>query len=100
MLAAEAIGGPGMLGLDLLDGGQLTFDFKRQTLTIDSGAFMPVRRRRSPGGAGKLHRRDGQLTLVDADLAGIKVTAFLDSEPRTPSAPTCALRELAVTAIR
>jgi hypothetical protein len=93
VLGAEAIGGPGMLGLDLLDGGQLTFDFRLQTLTIDSGAYMP--------GDGdevalKAHRRDGQLTLVDADLAGIKVTAFLDSGAQD-TIGNMALRELAVT---
>jgi len=93
VLPADAIGGPGMLGLDLLDGGRLTFDFRRQTLTIDSGAGLP--------GLGdevslKAHRRDGQLTLVDADLAGIKVTAFLDSGAQD-TIGNMALRDLAVT---
>jgi hypothetical protein len=92
VLNADAIGGPGMLGLDLLDGGQLTFDFHRQTLTIDSGAFLP--------GDGdeialKAHRRDGQLTLVDADIAGINVTAFLDSGAQD-TIGNMALRDLAI----
>jgi hypothetical protein len=93
VLPAGAIGGPGMLGLDLLDGGRLTFDFHHQTLTIDGGAYLP--------GLGdeialKAHRRDGQLTLVDADLAGIKVTAFLDSGAQD-TIGNMALRDLAVT---
>ena len=92
VLPEAAIGAPGMLGLDLLDGGQLTFDFHRQTLTIDSGAFMP--------GDGdeialKAHRRDGQLTLVDADIAGIKVTCFLDSGAQD-TIGNMALRDLAI----
>src|ERR1700679_700828 len=60
VLPEGAIGAPGMLGLDLLAGAQLTLDFSRQTLTIDDDA----------GRSGmndevhlKAHRRDGQLTL-------------------------------------
>lgn len=93
VLPAEGIGGPGMLGLDQLDGGRLTLDFQRQTLSIDAG----------PGLDGdgdlyeiKAHRRDGQLTLVDADVAGIKVTAFLDSGAQN-TIGNMALRQLALT---
>jgi len=93
VLPEAAIGAPGMLGLDLLDGAQLTLDFSRQTLTIDDDV----------GRSGmndeihlKAHRRDGQLTLVDADLAGIRVTAFLDSGAQD-TIGNMALRDLAVT---
>ena len=93
MLPQAAIGAPGMLGLDLLDGAQLTLDFSRQILTIDDDA--------ARSGMGdeihlKAHRRDGQLTLVDADLAGIRVTAFLDSGAQD-TIGNMALRDLAVT---
>jgi hypothetical protein len=62
--------------LDGLDGQTLTLDFAGRVLRIE------------PAGAGRggprlvgmgAKRRDGQLTLVDADLAGIPVTAFIDS---------------------
>jgi gag-polyprotein putative aspartyl protease/Aspartyl protease len=93
VLPQAAIGAPGMLGLDLLDGAQLTLDFSREILTIDQDA----------GRSGmndeihlKAHRRDGQLTLVDADLAGIRVTAFLDSGAQD-TIGNMALRQLAVT---
>ncbi|HVN00591.1 MAG TPA: retroviral-like aspartic protease family protein [Caulobacteraceae bacterium] len=93
VLPGAAIGGPGLLGLDLLDGGQVTLDFGRQTLTIDGGPAM--------SGSGdevelKAHRRDGQLTLVDADLAGIRLTAFIDSGAQD-TIGNMALRQLAVT---
>jgi len=93
VLPEAAIGAPGMLGLDLLDGSQLTLDFSRQILTIDDDA--------GRSGMGdeihlKAHRRDGQLTLVDADLAGIRVTAFLDSGAQD-TIGNMALRDLAVT---
>jgi hypothetical protein len=93
VLPEAAIGAPGMLGLDLLDGAQLTLDFSRQVLTIDndlqrSGMNDEIHL--------KAHRRDGQLTLVDADLAGIKVTAFLDSGAQD-TIGNMALRQLAVT---
>jgi hypothetical protein len=93
VLPAAAIGGPGMLGLDQLEGARLTLDFARQQVTIDEGPALP-------GGGNAFHmrarRRDGQLTLVDADLAGIRVTAFLDSGAQD-TIGNMALRELAIT---
>jgi hypothetical protein len=93
VLSANAIGGPGMIGLDQLDGARLTLDFHREVLSLDTGPALP--------GAGdefhmKAQRRDGQLTLVDADVAGIKVTAFLDSGAQD-TIGNMALRELALT---
>jgi|SRR5579872_1639988 len=93
VLPAAALGGQGMLGLDQLDGGRLTLDFGRQTLSIAPG-------RGGSDVAGeiavKARRRDGQLTLVDADLAGIRMTAFLDSGAQD-TIGNMALRQLAIT---
>jgi hypothetical protein len=76
ILPGEAIGGQGMLGLDRLEGQRLTLDFRNQVLRIDP----PGRLSRDPGEITlKARRRDGQLVLVDADLAGIPIVAFLDS---------------------
>jgi hypothetical protein len=76
ILPETAIGGAGMLGLDGLAGDVLTLDFRGQALRID-------RPRRQWGDPEEItlpaRRRDGQLTLVDADLAGVRLTAFLDS---------------------
>ncbi|HTX50925.1 MAG TPA: aspartyl protease family protein [Caulobacteraceae bacterium] len=92
VLPADAIGGPGMVGLDQLDGARLTLDFRREELSLDTGPSLP--------GLGdeidlKAQRRDGQLTLVDADVAGIKVTAFLDSGAQD-TIGNMALRQLAL----
>ncbi|MHB8528338.1 MAG: retroviral-like aspartic protease family protein [Caulobacteraceae bacterium] len=93
ILPARPIGGDGMLGLDRLDGQELTLDFHNQDLRIDT----PGRRWREPGLVTvKATRRDGQLTLVDADLAGIPVTAFLDSGAQN-TIGNMALRALAVS---
>ena len=93
VLPEAAIGGPGMLGLDQLDGARLTLDFAREQVTIDEGPELP-----GGGNAFRMHakRRDGQLTLVDANLAGIPVTAFLDSGAQD-TIGNMALRELAIT---
>ena len=93
ILPTSAIGGQGILGLDQLDGGRLTLDFRRQTLSIDAGDDLP--------GSGdefslQAHRRDGQLTLVDTELAGIHVTAFLDSGAQD-TIGNMTLRDLAIT---
>jgi hypothetical protein len=76
VLPGEAMGAQGMLGLDQLDGARLTLDFARNQLLLDAGPRLP--------GAGPqfdmlAKRRDGQLFLVDAEIAGIRVSAFLDS---------------------
>ena len=93
MLPSAALGADGMLGLDRLDGQLLTLDFRERTMGISS----PRRLFREPGDiAVKAHRRDGQLTLVDADLAGIPLVAFLDSGAQN-TVGNMALRSLALT---
>jgi hypothetical protein len=93
VLPAAAIGGSGLLGLDRLEGQELTLDFQGAMLTIKT----PGRLWRDPGViAVKAQRRDGQLTLVDADLAGIPLIAFLDSGAEN-TIGNMALRELALT---
>ena len=75
VMPAATVGGLGMLGVDRLDGRRLTLDFKAQQLRIESG-----RPTRDPLDVVVPARsRHGQLTLVDADLAGAPITAFLDS---------------------
>ena len=93
ILPAKAIGGAGMLGLDRLEGQELTLDFQGESLRIKP----PGRLWRDPGDiAVKASRRDGQLTLVDADLAGIPLVAFLDSGAQN-TIGNLALRSLAIT---
>jgi hypothetical protein len=74
VLPEAAIGAAGMIGLDGLEGQRLILDFQEKAMRIEApthqlGGGVSVRSR----------RRDGQLTLVDADIAGIPVTAFIDS---------------------
>jgi predicted aspartyl protease len=93
VLPAQAIGGDGMLGIDGLEGEMLTLDFKGQKLRIEPG----LRRLREPYDAAlKARRRDGQLTLVDADLAGLRIVAFLDSGAQN-TIGNMALRDLAIS---
>ena len=75
LLPSGAIGGQGLLGLDRIGDQCVTLDFRAQQLVIGN----------APRWAGSYevavhaHRRNGQLTLVDADLAGVPVIAFIDS---------------------
>jgi predicted aspartyl protease len=76
LLAGAAIGAPGLLGLDRLERQRVTLDFKGLRLLIEPsrGSY------RDPDDRVlRATKRDGQLTLVDADVAGIPVTAFIDS---------------------
>ncbi len=76
VLPDRGIGGEGMLGLDGLDGQTLTLDFAHEILRI---APAEEKLAREFDLTVKATERDGQLTLVDADLSGIPITAFIDS---------------------
>ena len=93
ILPQADIGGSGLLGLEDLDGQEVTLDFRGQALRIEPG-------RRAVNDIGaiavKAHRRNGQLTLVDADISGLHVTAFLDSGAQN-TIGNMALRALALT---
>lgn len=93
VLPRADIGGLGMLGLDTVEHQMVTLDFKGRTLRVEP----PGRLWRNPSDIDlKATRRDGQLTLVDADLAGIRITAFLDSGAQN-TIGNMALRDLALT---
>jgi predicted aspartyl protease len=93
LLPGGAIGGPGLLGLDLLEDQRVTLDFRQRTLRIEGsrGAYHDPEDR-----VLKATKRDGQLTLVDADVAGIPVTAFIDSGAQS-TIGNRALREYALS---
>ena len=80
-----------MLGLGHLGGDRLTLDFKGSSIRIEragrlwnDGRDVVVRGRQV----------DGQLTLVDADIAGLRITAFIDSGAQS-TVGNMALRALA-----
>jgi hypothetical protein len=82
-----------MLGLDGLEDKRITLDFRGEALRIDPSGRLP----RGPDEITvRAKRRDGQLTLLDADLAGIAITAFLDSGAQN-TIGNMALRQLAAT---
>ena len=92
ILPGAAIGGHGLLGLDQLGGQRLTLDFRTPSIRIEAadrlwstGRDVVVRGRQV----------SGQLTLVDADIAGLPITAFIDSGAQS-TIGNLALRNLAV----
>jgi predicted aspartyl protease len=67
----------GVLGVDWLKGQRLVLNFKQRKLEI-------VRSQPDQGEPGRIvivpaRRRHGQLTIVDADLSGHKISAIIDS---------------------
>jgi hypothetical protein len=67
----------GILGVDWLKGQRLVLDFRNSKLEI-------TRSRYDEAEAGKVvvvpaRRRHGQLTIVDADLSGKRISAIIDS---------------------
>ncbi len=92
VLPKAAIGADGILGIDRLRNQRLTLDFKRRRLEVQKSHFEDVPPFTS---SVKARQRFGQLTIVDADLGGIRIAAFLDSgAERTIGNP--ALLDLAV----
>jgi hypothetical protein len=81
--ASLPIRGPeidGVLGVDWLKGQRLVLDFKSNKLEITKSKE-DQRRRPRRGRAGA--RRNGQLTIVDADLSGKRISAIIDSGAET-----------------
>jgi predicted aspartyl protease len=93
ILSQADIGGLGLLGLEDLDGECVTLDFRGAALRIEPG-----HRTVNDFGAValKAHRRNGQLVLVDAELGGLRLTAFLDSGAQN-TIGNMALRALALS---
>lgn len=93
LLARERLGGSGLLGVDVLKNRRVLIDFEHNELQISasgsSGAPKVL-----PGRGSRISRPDepdpstvtvparyrfGQLIIIDADVGGQPVTAFLDS---------------------
>jgi predicted aspartyl protease len=84
------LGAQGLLGVDVMKDRRVVLDFAANTLLIgpsrhevDSSASRETPTRILGEGRGVIRvaarYRFGQLTIVDADVAGVRVTAFLDS---------------------
>jgi hypothetical protein len=89
MLPRGRLGADGLLGMDVLRGRRLIMDYKRRRLDIARSAPRPsamptfslhgVRQGRDPTFVVPARIRFGQLIIVDAEIADVKVIAFLDS---------------------
>ena len=96
MIPQGSIGAPGIIGIDRLRNQRVTMDFHARQLVVEPSGFMDVTAFMSRVPA---RHRSGQLTIVDASLAGIPVSAFLDSgAERTIGNP--ALYDLAVLKVQ
>ena len=104
-LSAEALGVQGLLGVDVLKDRRAVLNFKENRLEIGlSGNEFAV----NMVGGGRLgdterdpsivsipaRYRFGQLTIVDADVGGLKVTAFLDSGSQNTVANLALYRQM------
>jgi predicted aspartyl protease len=93
-LPRSRMGADGLLGVDILKGRLVTLDFNRNQLRIggsrgtgprsafemrQAGTGQGDRDFGGPGVAVPARYRFGQLIIVDADVAGRPVTAFIDS---------------------
>jgi hypothetical protein len=92
-LAAARLGANGLLGVDVLKNRRVVMDFRNNQLQIapsgskalEVSAGVPSSRLRGPGAPDPsvvvvpARYRFGQLIIIDADVGGFPVTAFLDS---------------------
>ncbi|WP_309645160.1 retroviral-like aspartic protease family protein [Phenylobacterium sp.] len=76
ILPMAGFGIDGVLGIDWLKGQRLVLGFAGRTLEI-------TKSRREDSAAGRIvvpaRRKSGQLTIVDADLSGRRISAMIDS---------------------
>ncbi|MET0269445.1 MAG: retroviral-like aspartic protease family protein [Sphingomonas sp.] len=77
-LPERFIGAHGLLGIDALAGQRLMFDFARRAITVED-----ARRPPEPVVAGEIvvtaRRRKGQLILTQAEAAGTRIAAVIDT---------------------
>jgi len=93
VLPQAGIGGVGMLGLDSIGDHALTLDFAGKGLRIET---LKSNWRDPDAIWVRAKRRDGQLTLVDAYLGGVPLTAFIDSGAEN-TIGNMTLRQMALT---
>ncbi len=86
-----AIGADGLLGIDRLQNRRVRLDFRAGQLTVEGSGFDAPQAHATRVSA---RHRAGQLTIVDAAVSGIAVSAFLDSGAER-SIGNPALRDLA-----
>jgi len=88
VLPRARLGVDGLLGMDVLRGRRLAMDFRRSKVAITRSGPRPsaqptrsVERNdpRNPTFFVPARLRFGQLVIIDAEIAGARVTAFLDS---------------------
>ncbi|HEX6860705.1 MAG TPA: retroviral-like aspartic protease family protein [Caulobacteraceae bacterium] len=108
LLSRNFLGAEGLLGVNVLEGRRAKLDFRHNTFSIASSKDLPTANLR--GRATRLPRPDldpsvvvvparqrfGQLTIVDAEVEGVPVTAFLDSGAET-TVGNLALRDAVLT---
>jgi predicted aspartyl protease len=76
VIPQAAMGAQGIIGVDRLKKSRVKLDFGSHALTISSSAPFS----QNPNAVVvRATRRGGQLLIVDTDLAGIRVDAFLDT---------------------
>lgn len=79
-LPEEALGCPGLLGVDRLEGRQLVLDFAHARMRIaDRNQVRPE----AEEVVMRARRRSGKLTLLDVDAGGLRALAFIDSGAQT-----------------
>lgn len=88
ILPRRFLGADGLIGVDVLAGRRATMDFGQEQFSVaTSGQALSTRERASPPvnrpSRGVVvvpaRHRFGQLTIVDAEMGGVGLTAFLDS---------------------
>jgi hypothetical protein len=83
-LAAADMGTDGLLGLDVFKNKQVTFDFLRDVVRVERSQQQDTMLFSRRGAAStdvtvRAVQRFGQLTIVDADAAKVRIACFIDS---------------------
>lgn len=79
VLPREFLFADGYLGLDVIDGSRVTFDFRRHELRIDRSHFDPIMHMTQDVTKVEVYGKSGRLRAGNCVIDGVQASAFLDS---------------------
>lgn len=95
VLTRQWLGADGYLGLDVIDGKRVTFDFQNKSMTVGAAGAATLATFRSEEAVVRVNGSHGRLTAVDVRVDGVKAYCFIDTGAEISIANTKLFDEMA-----